>query len=49
MRKTRAKRPERSPDPKFSDPMVTRFVNNLMYSGKKNTALDIFYDAYCIR
>lgn len=45
MRKTRAKRPERSPDPKFNDPMVTRFVNNLMYSGKKNTALEIFYDA----
>jgi small subunit ribosomal protein S7 len=45
MRKSRAKRPELSPDPKFSDPMVTRFVNNLMYSGKKNTALDIFYDA----
>ncbi len=48
MRKTRAKRPERAPDPKFNDPMVTRFVNNLMYSGKKNTALDIFYDAMAV-
>ena len=45
MRKTRAKRPERSPDPKFNESLVTRFVNNLMYSGKKNTALEIFYDA----
>lgn len=45
MRKSRAKRPELSPDPKFNDPMVTRFVNNLMYSGKKNTAREIFYDA----
>ncbi len=45
MRKSRAKRPELTPDPKFNDPLVTRFVNNLMYSGKKNTALEIFYDA----
>lgn len=33
------------PDPRFNDVLVTRFVNNLMYSGKKNTAFDIFYDA----
>ena len=25
--------------------MVTRFVNNLMYEGKKSTAYDIFYDS----
>jgi hypothetical protein len=25
--------------------LVTRFVNNLMYSGKKSTAYKIFYDA----
>lgn len=48
MRKSRAKRPELSPDPKFNDPMVTRFVNNLMYSGKKNTAREIFYDAMAV-
>ena len=33
------------PDPRFNDVLVTRFVNNLMYSGKKNTAFDIFYAA----
>ena len=33
------------PDPKFSDVLVTRFVNNLMYSGKKSTAFNVFYDA----
>lgn len=48
MRKSRAKRPDLSPDPKFSDQMVTRFVNNLMYSGKKNTAREIFYDAIAV-
>lgn len=33
------------PDPKFNDPMVTRFVNMLMYEGKKGTAFQLFYDA----
>ncbi|HMQ75403.1 MAG: 30S ribosomal protein S7 [Flavobacteriales bacterium] len=33
------------PDPKFGDVLVTKFVNNLMYSGKKNKAFDIFYNA----
>ena len=33
------------PDPRFKDPYVTRFVNNLMLSGKKSTAYDIFYGA----
>lgn len=32
-------------DPKFNDVLVTRFVNNLMWGGKKNTAFTIFYDA----
>ena len=45
MRKTKAKRAEVLPDPKFSDRLVTRFVNNLMYDGKKNVAFNIFYDA----
>ena len=45
MRKARAKTPDRAADPKFNDPMVTRFVNNLMYSGKKNISFGIFYDA----
>jgi small subunit ribosomal protein S7 len=33
------------PDPKFGDVLVTKFVNNLMYDGKKSKALDIFYNA----
>ena len=33
------------PDPKYKDPYVTRFVNNLMYSGKKNLAFKILYDS----
>jgi len=31
------------PDPKFNDPMVTRFVNNLMLDGKKNSSFMTFY------
>lgn len=45
MRKTRAKKRVLLPDPKFNDPLVTRFVNNLMYDGKKSVAFSIFYDA----
>src|SRR3989338_3013918 len=33
------------PDPKFNDIVVTKFVNALMYSGKKSTAETIFYGA----
>lgn len=45
MRKTKAKRRPLLPDPKFGEPIVTRFVNNLMLSGKKSIAFAIFYDA----
>lgn len=33
------------PDPRYNDPMVTQFVNNLMWEGKKSTALTLFYEA----
>lgn len=33
------------PDPKFKDVEVTRFVNHMMFSGKKSIAFNIFYDA----
>jgi small subunit ribosomal protein S7 len=33
------------PDPKFGDAQVTKFVNNLMYDGKKSKSFDIFYNA----
>jgi len=45
MRKSRAKKRVLLPDPIYNDVLVTRFVNNLMYSGKKNTATTIFHDA----
>ena len=45
MRKGRPKKRILLPDPKYSDPQVTRFVNNLMLKGKKSIAYGIFYDA----
>ncbi|WP_185870333.1 30S ribosomal protein S7 [Blattabacterium cuenoti] len=45
MRKVKKKRNIYFPDPKFNDPLVTRFVNHLMKNGKKNLAYKIFYDA----
>ena len=45
MRKSRAKKRILLPDPKFGDKLVTRFVNTMMMSGKKNLAFKIFYDA----
>jgi small subunit ribosomal protein S7 len=45
MRKARAKKHILLPDPKFNDILVTRFVNNMMWGGKKNTAYTIFYMA----
>ncbi|MFL5762654.1 MAG: 30S ribosomal protein S7 [Bacteroidia bacterium] len=45
MRKSKAKKRILLPDPKFNDILVTRFVNNLMYDGKKSIAYDVFYDA----
>ncbi|MEO6584070.1 MAG: 30S ribosomal protein S7 [Ferruginibacter sp.] len=45
MRKTQPKKIPLAPDPKFNDKLVTRFVNNLMWAGKKSGAYNIFYDA----
>ena len=45
MRKAQAKKLPLAPDPKFQDKLVTRFVNNLMWEGKKSGAFNIFYDA----
>ena len=33
------------PDPRFNDQKVSKFVNHLMYDGKKNTSYEIFYKA----
>ena len=45
MRKAQAKKLPLSPDPKFNDKLVTRFVNNIMWQGKKSGAYNIFYNA----
>lgn len=45
MRKTQAKKLPLAPDPRFNDKLVTRFVNNLMWEGKKSVSYDIFYKA----
>ena len=45
MRKRRAEKRIIMPDPKYGDVVITKFINNLMYDGKKNTARKIMYDA----
>jgi len=45
MRRRKAKKIAILPDPKFQEQVVTKFVNNLMYSGKKSLAFKIFYEA----
>ena len=45
MRKSKPKKRILLPDPKFNDILVTRFVNNMMFDGKKSTAYTIFYNA----
>jgi len=45
MRKRKPKKRIIQPDPRFNDPMVTQFVNNLMLDGKKSTAYTLFYGA----
>ena len=45
MRKRKAKKRPLLPDPRFNDQLVTRFVNNLMWNGKKSVAFKIFYDS----
>ncbi len=48
MRKKRAEKRRLSPDPKFKDIVVTRFINNIMIMGKKSTAQKIIYDSFDI-
>ena len=45
MRKRRPKVRTIAPDPRYGDTLVTRFVNNIMWQGKKSTAYQVFYDA----
>ena len=45
MRKRQAKKRPLLPDPRFNDQLVTRFVNMMMWDGKKSVAFRVFYDA----
>ncbi len=45
MRKRQAKKRPLLPDPRYNDQLVTRFVNMMMWDGKKSIAFQIFYDA----
>ncbi|MFC2760257.1 30S ribosomal protein S7 [Hallella multisaccharivorax] len=45
MRKAKPRKHVILPDPVFNDQMVSKFVNHLMYDGKKNTSYTIFYNA----
>ncbi|SHJ75286.1 30S ribosomal protein S7 [Pseudozobellia thermophila] len=45
MRKRQAKKRPLLPDPRYGDQLVTRFVNMMMWDGKKSVAFSVFYDA----
>ena len=45
MRKAKPKKRQILPDPVFGDQRVTKFVNHLMFDGKKSISFDIFYTA----
>ena len=45
MRKAKPKKRLVLPDPVFNDTEVSKFVNHLMYDGKKNISYTIFYTA----
>jgi small subunit ribosomal protein S7 len=45
MRKGKPKKRYIAPDAKFGEVLVTKFINSLMWDGKKSTAATIFYDS----
>lgn len=45
MRKGRPKKHEIKPDPRYGDVLLTKFVNNMMFDGKKAVAFKVIYDA----
>ena len=48
MRKKRAEKRILKPDPKFNDVLVARFINSIMYDGKKSKARQVVYKAFDI-
>lgn len=45
MRKTKPKKRYILPDPRYGDTLLTKFVNNIMFDGKKSTAFSVVYGA----
>jgi small subunit ribosomal protein S7 len=45
MRKKRAEKRFLKPDPKFNDVMIGKFINSIMYDGKKSVARYVVYKA----
>ena len=45
MRKAKPRKRVILPDPVYNDQKVSKFVNHLMYDGKKNISYEIFYGA----
>ena len=48
MRKRRADKRFVKPDPKYNDVLVAKFINTLMYEGKKSVAQNVVYSAFDI-
>ncbi|MGE5362511.1 MAG: 30S ribosomal protein S7 [Bacteroidota bacterium] len=46
MRKRRAEKRYIKPDPKFNDLVVAKFINAIMYDGKKAVARKVVYDSF---
>ena len=47
-RRTKAEAKHIVPDIKYNDKVISKFINCLMYDGKKSTAQQIFYNAMII-
>ncbi len=48
MRKRRAEKRFIKPDPKYNDVLVAKFINYIMWDGKKTTARKIVYNSFNI-
>ncbi|HED06161.1 MAG TPA: 30S ribosomal protein S7 [Ignavibacteria bacterium] len=46
MRKNRAEKRYLKPDPKYNDVLVAKFINTIIYDGKKSKARKIVYSAF---
>lgn len=48
MRKRRAEKRYIKPDPKHNDVLIAKFINYMMWSGKKSTSQQLIYDCFDI-